>query len=279
MTEGTKIDKYDIGVGHLGNGLTVWDRNREKNGDYMTIAHIGETGKITWRDKKLTPKVKKFIEEKSKELIKMNIGESMKSTRDLYKVIDIKTGDIIDEGLPKKIAQKLSTKKQDWISYPDNKNIGESMKLKDAMQFEITEDIFASLTDPDSGLDEEQKKTFLEAVSGFNRFNESIYREQVLSDITHDIVKIGKLAEIYIMAEQEDWFDGISVKRDMKSLQDSIKMFEVTAKEVSVLKQRLESVYEEVGGKLGKYFDISDDLVKEEEVITLSDIIKKDLKK
>jgi len=221
MNEGEKIDKYDIGMGYLGNGLTVWDRNREKNGDYMTVAHIGENGKITWYDKQLTPKVKKYI-----------------------------------MSLHKKVG------------------IGESMKLKDAMKYEINEDLFASLTDPDSGLDEEQKQAFLEAVSGFNRFNESIYREQKLKDITGDIVKIGKLAEKYIMAEQDDWFDGISVKRDMKSLQESIKMFEATAKEVAVLQQRLESVYEEVGGKLGKYFEINDNELKEE-AITLSDMVKK----
>jgi hypothetical protein len=27
-------------LGHLGNGVTVCDRNREENNDYMTVAHI-----------------------------------------------------------------------------------------------------------------------------------------------------------------------------------------------------------------------------------------------
>ena len=34
------MKKYDIGFGHLGNGLTVWNRLEEKNNDYKTIAHI-----------------------------------------------------------------------------------------------------------------------------------------------------------------------------------------------------------------------------------------------
>lgn len=33
---------YDIGFGHLGNGITVWNRSNIVNGDYETIAHISE---------------------------------------------------------------------------------------------------------------------------------------------------------------------------------------------------------------------------------------------
>jgi len=221
MNEGTQIDKYDIGVFSLGNGLTVVDRKVDEHGDYKKLAHISNSGKVTWYDKKITPKAKKYI---------MNIHKKTKQE-----------------------ARNIG------------KGMKQSMKLKEAMNFEINEDVFSSITDPDSGLTTEQKTAFLEAVAGFNKYSQSIYREQNLKDITEDVVKIGKLADKYIMAEQEDWFDGISVKRDMKSLQESIKMFEVTAKEVSVLQQRLESVYEEVGGKLGKYFDIKD-IVQEDEL-------------
>ena len=31
---------YDLGYGHLGNGLTVWNRLEEEHGDYKTVAHI-----------------------------------------------------------------------------------------------------------------------------------------------------------------------------------------------------------------------------------------------
>ena len=37
---------FDIGMGYLGNGLTVWNRAVEENGDYQTIAHISSEGKI-----------------------------------------------------------------------------------------------------------------------------------------------------------------------------------------------------------------------------------------
>jgi hypothetical protein len=39
--------KSDLGFGYLGNGMTVWDRNQEANGDYKTVAHISDNGNIT----------------------------------------------------------------------------------------------------------------------------------------------------------------------------------------------------------------------------------------
>ena len=39
---------FDIGMGYLGNGLTVWNRAVEENGDYQTIAHISDEGKIRY---------------------------------------------------------------------------------------------------------------------------------------------------------------------------------------------------------------------------------------
>lgn len=53
---------YDLGYGHLGNGLTVWDRNREVDGDYMTIAHIDADRTVTFYDKDLPEYIKDEIE-------------------------------------------------------------------------------------------------------------------------------------------------------------------------------------------------------------------------
>ncbi len=37
---------------HLGNGLTIWDKDREKNGDYLKVAHINANREITYYVKK-----------------------------------------------------------------------------------------------------------------------------------------------------------------------------------------------------------------------------------
>ena len=41
-----EVPAFDIGMGYLGNGLTVWNRAVEESGDYQTIAHISDEGEI-----------------------------------------------------------------------------------------------------------------------------------------------------------------------------------------------------------------------------------------
>ena len=38
----------DLGFGHLGNGITVYDRSRKILGDYLTVAHIDSSRKISY---------------------------------------------------------------------------------------------------------------------------------------------------------------------------------------------------------------------------------------
>ncbi len=69
--------KYDLGYGKLGNGVTVWNRAKEVNGDYMRVAHIDANGKITWNDKKAPAAVKAKIKKVAKEIdLKTQRGSS-----------------------------------------------------------------------------------------------------------------------------------------------------------------------------------------------------------
>lgn len=40
------MKKYDLGYGHLGNGITVWNRKEEIYGDYKTVAHISHRREV-----------------------------------------------------------------------------------------------------------------------------------------------------------------------------------------------------------------------------------------
>jgi hypothetical protein len=40
----------DLGFGHMGNGITVWDRTRSEFNDYAIVAHISADRKISHRD-------------------------------------------------------------------------------------------------------------------------------------------------------------------------------------------------------------------------------------
>lgn len=58
-----KAIEFDIGMGYLGNGLTVWNRAVEVNGDYQNIAHISPEGEITFYVQDLPQSVVERIEQ------------------------------------------------------------------------------------------------------------------------------------------------------------------------------------------------------------------------
>lgn len=61
-TPGKPEKQYELGYGYMGNGLTVWNRLEEQNGDYVTVAHIGADRSVTIYDKDMPEAVKAGIE-------------------------------------------------------------------------------------------------------------------------------------------------------------------------------------------------------------------------
>ena len=53
----------DLGFTSLGNGISVCDRLHEKNGDYVTVAHISPSREITWYMKRLEPEYRQQVED------------------------------------------------------------------------------------------------------------------------------------------------------------------------------------------------------------------------
>ena len=99
-----KIGRYDIGMGSKGNGITLWNRNVEKAGDYKSIAHIAPNGKVTNYEKRQPKEVTAFI---------MKIAQGMKDKP--VGEVNEKKGDFLDSLFPKakvqkaiKIAKKMS---------------------------------------------------------------------------------------------------------------------------------------------------------------------------
>ena len=53
---------YDLGFGFLGNGITVWNRAEERDGDYVTVAHISTEREVKVYDKDMPDSVKERIQ-------------------------------------------------------------------------------------------------------------------------------------------------------------------------------------------------------------------------
>ena len=104
----------------------------------------------------------------------------------------------------------------------------------------------------ESKLTPEQKRSFVEAVSKFNEFGKGIYREDSIKEVVESIKQLAAGAGNYIVHETENWFDGVTVKRDVKEINSTLEM--------EGLQQRLESLYEDLGNKLGRYYELSEKL-------------------
>ena len=110
----------------------------------------------------------------------------------------------------------------------------------------------------ESKLAPEQKKTFLEAMQKFNEYGKHIYRESELKSIIENMETLMSGASNFIIDESDDWFDALTIKRDSKDINNTAKAFTKTAREMVGMQHRLESLYEDLGNKLGRYYDLGE---------------------
>ena len=116
----------------------------------------------------------------------------------------------------------------------------------------------------DEGLSSKQKKIASEKINKFGKYQKFIALEARDLDVAEDICNIVDNASKYIMNETDDWFDGISVKRNLKEVKTLAKEFYKTAKERQVYTQRMQSLYEDMGNILNRYFEIAGEQNNEE---------------
>ena len=64
------------------------------------------------------------------------------------------------------------------------------------------------------------------------------------------------MAATHTVQETEDWFDKVTVTRNMKELTNHSKQFSKIAEEASSVQQRLSALYEDMGMILNRYYDI-----------------------
>ena len=102
----------------------------------------------------------------------------------------------------------------------------------------------------------EEKMEYLNEISNYNQYGSVIYRTEDLKRVGQAINEIAEKAERLALTETEDWFDEVTMKRNMKTIKDGAKQFDKTIGEIAKLQQRLESLYEEIGHNLGRYYEI-----------------------
>ena len=101
-------------------------------------------------------------------------------------------------------------------------------------------------------------KGFLKAVTNFGSFGKNIYREHNLRDIAKKLAEMAETAKTHTLRETDDWFDKVSVNRNMKELTGLSKSFSKVATESDQLQQRLTALYEDMGNILSRYYEVDE---------------------
>ncbi len=99
-------------------------------------------------------------------------------------------------------------------------------------------------------------KEFMGEVSNFNSFGNEIYREGNLRELAERLSKLAMTAKQHTIQETEDWFDKITVNRNMKELTGLSNQFKKVATEAQGLQERMGGLYEDMGHILGRYYEI-----------------------
>jgi uncharacterized phage infection (PIP) family protein YhgE len=77
-------------------------------------------------------------------------------------------------------------------------------------------------------------------------------------EIAKQLSEVAEAAHHHILGEQDDWFDKISINKNMKTLKGSVVEFQKAAKEAHQLNQRMTALYEDMGHVLNRYYEIDE---------------------
>ena len=104
----------------------------------------------------------------------------------------------------------------------------------------------------------ELKRHFLEIISTYNQHREGMSRKSDIRQVAESLGGIADAAQEYTLREGGDWFDRVTIKRNMNELKKLQAGFEKEAVEAKSQQERLEALYEDMGHVLGRYFEIAE---------------------
>ena len=100
-------------------------------------------------------------------------------------------------------------------------------------------------------------------ISSYNKLGEKIFGTSNITKIAEKLGWIANQAKAHTLSETEDWFDKITVNRNMKELTGLSNQFGKIANEAKSLQQRMGALYEDMGNILGRYYEIGETVSEE----------------
>ena len=129
--------------------------------------------------------------------------------------------------------------------------------MKDIRLLGIVEDIGLGLADDRPKVN---KHEVIEAIKSYSRVGKQLYNNNGILDAAKQLAQMAESAQNHVLSETDDWFDTVSVKRNMKELKGLTSHFKKTAVEANSVNQRLSALYEDMGNILNRYYDIEEAL-------------------
>jgi len=118
----------------------------------------------------------------------------------------------------------------------------------------------------------------LEAVRTFNSIGKHMRSEANLRSIAKSLSEIASKAKTHTVQETEDWFDKVTVSRNMKDLTSLSKSFNKIAGEAHTLQERMGALYEDMGYILNRYYEMEGDDSENPQADQEDDMVKAGLK-
>ena len=115
-------------------------------------------------------------------------------------------------------------------------------------------------------LSPELKRHFLEIISTYNKYQEMMDRKSDITEVAETLGGITEAAKTLLLGESDDWFDKVTIKRNMSELDKLGSQFDKVAQEAKSLDERLHGLYEDMGHILSRYYkmgEISEDQMKQ----------------
>ena len=114
------------------------------------------------------------------------------------------------------------------------------------------------------GEDKVDIKGLTTEISSYNKLGESIFGDSNITKIAEKLSWIANQAKSHTLSETEDWFDKITVNRNMKELTGLSNNFGKIAGEAKSLQERMGALYEDMGNILGRYYEIGEQVTEVE---------------
>jgi len=147
---------------------------------------------------------------------------------------------LADKFIKEKISQKLAQ--------------NEGVDMKNISLLGIVEDL-VPVKEREKSVN---KFEVIEAVKNYQTIGGQLFKDNGIIEVAKQLVGIAESAQNHVLSETDDWFDAVSVKRNMKELKGMTSQFKKAALEANAVNERLNALYEDMGNILNRYYDIDE---------------------